>query len=122
MKYIYSYDNTFYYYFREKWTSIVHHVVNKHRWDTAEFYHQCAHAVLTSEESRRKKWLKPQSEAFRALQAVVFEKRLLEALDQLTRFCHTGPLEVYHSMYTKYIPKRQHFSHKGKQFTIYRLG
>lgn len=31
----------------------------------------------------------------------------------MTKFCHTGQLEVYHSVLTKYIPKRQHFSFKG---------
>ena len=28
---------------------------------------------------------------------------------QLTEDCHTGSLEVYHSMYLKYCPKRLHF-------------
>ena len=31
----------------------------------------------------------------------------------LTKFCHTGVLEVYHSLYNKWVPKRQHFSYAG---------
>ena len=31
----------------------------------------------------------------------------------LTKFCHTGVLEVYHSLYNKWAPKRQHFSYAG---------
>ena len=27
--------------------------------------------------------------------------------------CHTGNLEVYHSVQTRYVPKRQHFSYRG---------
>ena len=31
----------------------------------------------------------------------------------LTKFCHTGVLEVYHSLYNKWAPKRQHFFYAG---------
>ena len=31
----------------------------------------------------------------------------------LSLCCHSGNLEVYQSVQTKYVPKRQHFSHKG---------
>ena len=31
----------------------------------------------------------------------------------MTEFCHTGVLEVYHSLYNKWAPKRQHFSYTG---------
>ena len=41
------------------------------------------------------------------------EKRLLNDLDLLSKFIHTGALEVYHSLYNKYMPKRQHFCYKG---------
>lgn len=38
---------------------------------------------------------------------------LLRDLAHLTKFCHTGELESYHSMMLKYVPKRLHFSHGG---------
>ena len=47
------------------------------------------------------------------LQDVVLDPKLLEDMKHLTKFCHTGSLEVYHSLYNKYMPKRQHFSYKG---------
>ena len=38
---------------------------------------------------------------------------MFKDIEKLTEFCHTGELEVYHSEYLKYCPKREHFSHKG---------
>ena len=39
--------------------------------------------------------------------------KLLKDVAKLTDFCHTGRLEVYHSMMLKYCSKREHFSHPG---------
>ena len=44
---------------------------------------------------------------------IVQDKRILKDMQQMTQFCHTGNLEVFHSMMLKYSPKRQHFSHSG---------
>ena len=44
---------------------------------------------------------------------MVFDKNLLKDIQQLTLNCHTGSLEVYHSVQTKYLPKRLHFWYKG---------
>ena len=105
--------------FREKWTSIVFHITNVHQWDTAVKYHQCSHDPLTREEQGEKLWLKPGSSAHELLKSIVFDPKILKALEKLTLFCHTGPLEVAHSLYLKYCPKRQHFSYKGEDvFTI----
>ena len=41
------------------------------------------------------------------------DKTLLKDLKHLTDFNHTGTLEVYHSLYNKYTPKRLHFSYPG---------
>ncbi|RMX47325.1 hypothetical protein pdam_00021015, partial [Pocillopora damicornis] len=53
------------------------------------------------------------SSAHNALKEVVFDKNQLKDIQQLTLCCHTGNLEVYHSLQTKYAPKRQHFSYSG---------
>jgi len=97
----------------EKWISIIHHAANSHSWDSAEIYHQCAHPPIPDDAARRKRWLKCESEAHKALVKVVFDKTLLRNIRKLTKSCHTGSLEVYHSVQTSYVPKRQHFSYKG---------
>ena len=68
---------------------------------------------LTKVEQRGKLWLKEGSEAFKALQEIVFEKKLLSDLEHLTKYSHTGNLEVYHALINKYAPKREHFSYRG---------
>ena len=98
---------------REKWVSVLHHVRNKHSWNDAELFRKCAHPCLTRREVKRKFWLKPGTPAYVALEEVVLHPKLLKDLANLTDFCHTGGLEVYHSMILKYCPKREHFSYKG---------
>ena len=63
------------------------------------------------EEEKLIPYLENTSDTFAVLKNVVAEKALLKALSQLTHFCHTGELEVFHSMMLKYVPKRQHFSY-----------
>ena len=58
-------------------------------------------------------WLKVGSQAHQALKEVVLDKKLLNDISHLTLFCHTGNLEAYHAMLTKYCQKREHFSYKG---------
>ena len=98
---------------REKWKSILHHVVNKHSWKDAKQFKKCAHKRLTNAQRKKTKWLTPGSPAHVALEEVVLNDRLLKDIGKLTDFCHTGELEVYHSMLLKYCPKRQHFSYRG---------
>ena len=97
---------------REKWISIVHHTANIHQWDSADLYHECPHPPIPRDVARTKRWLRPGSPAHEALKEVVFDKNLLKDIQQLTPNCHTGSLEVYHSVQTKYLPKSQHFWYK----------
>ena len=98
---------------REKWKSILHHCINKHSWRDAEVFKKCAHRRLSRREVRSTCWIKPGSPAHVALEEVALQPKLLNDLARLTDFCHTGGLEVYHSMILKYCPKREHFSYKG---------
>ena len=98
---------------KEKWKSVLFHVTNKHKWNGYTHFHECCHPRLTSAQIRKKKWLKPDTPAYIALEEVVLNKKILKDIEKLTEFCHTGELEVYHSEYLKYCPKREHFSHKG---------
>ena len=98
---------------REMWISIIHHITNLHSWNCADVFHECCHPPIPLNVARTKKWLVPGSPPHEALKEVVLGKKLLKDLEQLHLFCHTGSLEVYHNVLTKYAPKRQHFSHKG---------
>ena len=48
---------------KERWLSVIHHVTNRHEWPGNRHFHKCEHGRLTTEEQRRKKWLKPGSTA-----------------------------------------------------------
>ena len=98
---------------REKWTSIFFHVQNKHKWSSCKKFRKCTHPRIPKKAARNKKWLKPDSDALKALQSIVLDKNLLKDLKYLTKFSHTGKLEVYHALYNKWVPKSQHFSHLG---------
>ena len=37
----------------------------------------------------------------------------MKDIGKLTEFHHTGQLESYHSLMTKYVPKREHFRYNG---------
>lgn len=96
---------------QEKWLSVIHHVTNRHSWPGNKHFHKCDHQPLSQEQQRKKKWLKPGSAAHTALVNIVKDKLLLKDILHLTQFVHTTALEVYHSMYLKYLPKLQHFTH-----------
>ena len=85
-------------------------MTDKHKWNGYFHFHECCHPRLTRAQIRKKKWLKPDT---LALEEVVLNKKILKDIEKLTEFFHTGELEVYHSEYLKYRPKREHFSHKG---------
>ena len=74
----------------------------------------CCHAPLSTEKKKRKyNWLSPTSESFKALQDIAFSNSILKDLPYLTKFSHTGTLEVYHSLYNRWLPKSIHFSFHG---------
>ena len=70
---------------KEKWMSVTNHIVNVHSWEHASVFVRCEHAELSSEEFRRKKWLKSGSPAHEALKLVVFEKRLLNDIKKVNQ-------------------------------------
>ena len=44
---------------------------------------------------------------------MVENKNILTDIKYLSKFCHTGNLEVFHSVLDKYFPKRLHFTLEG---------
>ena len=99
----------------EKWTSIISHIANIHKFTSNKHFQKCEHARLNAKQRKGKIWLKPGTVVYEELVKVVMAKKFLNILPKLTKFCHTGNLEVFHSLITKYCPKRQHFSYKGMQ-------
>jgi hypothetical protein len=95
---------------KEKWSSCLHHIVNRHHWD-GDRMSQCEHETVNDKTA----WLTVDSCAFIALESVVCDKRVIKDIEKLTDFCHTGRLEVYHSTLLKYATKRQHFQYGGMQ-------
>ena len=71
------------------------------------------HAPLSTEKQRKKNWLSPTSESFKALQDIVCSNSILKDPSYLTKFSHTGTLEVYHSIYNRCLTKSIHFSFHG---------
>lgn len=98
--------------FREKWESILCHTTNVHEWNDKTLFHACEHPPL-DENGRNKQWLIVGSAAHDCLTRIVKDKKLQGDLKYCALYCHTGALEVYHSLINKYAPKRQHFSYEG---------
>ena len=94
---------------REKWLSMLYHVQGIHTWQGNDFFHECEHGALENQ----RKWLKLNSPSYQAIKTVLENKSTLADMKYLTNFCHTGNLEVFHSLLTKYCPKRLHFSMHG---------
>ena len=76
---------------REKWCSIQ----NKHKWSSCCKFHKCVHPRITKSKARKKLWLHPTSDAFKALQSIVLVKHVLTDLKYLTKFSHTGILKIF---------------------------
>ena len=89
------------------------HVSNRHKWSGNSLFHQCCHRRISSSEAKKICWIKPGTPANLALEEVVLNNKFLKDVAKLTDFCHTGQIEVYHSMMLKYCSKREHFSYKG---------
>ena len=98
---------------KDKYLSLLHHIVNKHAWSCMAILKSCEHKPLTRHEQRTKKWLKPGSAAFLHLKKILEDKKRLTDLEKLSHFCHTGILENFHSMMTITCPKRCHFFYDG---------
>ncbi|XP_063293594.1 uncharacterized protein LOC134578547 [Pelobates fuscus] len=97
---------------KERWESILHHIINEHSWENDGREISCDHLpILETERPRR--WLRKDTSVYSRFSSFVTDPKLLKDLDHLNHFCHTGNLEDYHSMILKYRPKRVHFSMDG---------
>ena len=85
---------------------MLNHIWGIHSWEDNKLFHKCEHGQLDQERKR----LKTDSPSFLALKDVVENKKILADIKSFIKFCHTGSLEVFHSVLNKYCPKRLHFT------------
>ena len=88
---------------------MLNHIRGAHSWKDNKLFHKCEHGQVDKEQ----KWLETDSPSFLALKNVVENKNILTDIKYLSKFCHTGNLEVFHSVLDKYFPKRLHFTLEG---------
>ena len=88
---------------------MLNHNRGAHSWKDNKIFHKSEHEQLDKE----RKWLETNSPSFLALKNVVENKKILADIKYLSKFCHTGNLEVFHSVLDKYWPKRLHFTLEG---------
>ena len=96
-----------------KWGSVLYHIVNEHVCEDATIYQLCQHAKLTKRDRLETVWLVEGSPAHVALEGIIKSKDLLKDLVYLTNFSHTGGVEVYNSLKSKFCSKRLHFGWHG---------
>ncbi|XP_073451452.1 uncharacterized protein [Aquarana catesbeiana] len=98
---------------KEKWMSLVFHASNIHSWTDGQLYKQCSHEEMLHNEEEEHVWLLEGSAALQRMKDIVHDPRILKDLEHLSTFCHTGNLEVFHSMTLKYRTKHHRFGIDG---------
>ena len=96
----------------QRWLSLKYHVANIHDWTIDGRKSSCCHEPLSAEKVKKTKWLKPGSAAHLEICGIISEAKLLKDLHHCTKACHTAELEVFHSLCTKYCPKREEFEYE----------
>ena len=94
----------------ERFTSLQHHVVNKHHFPNNVFYKKCDRASLSEDKTRKKEWFHMGSEAHEKIITVLSEKSRLGDLEQMIEQVNTAILEVFHAVKIGYLPKKTCYS------------
>ncbi|XP_069820489.1 uncharacterized protein [Dendropsophus ebraccatus] len=92
---------------QEKWLSLLHHIIDQHEWEGRR-YTACGHGNITTCEDKKIFWLKKETPSYASIEKIVTSKQLIKDLPHLSYNCHTGSLEVFHSLALKYRTKRIH--------------
>ena len=94
---------------RERFTSTIYHVVNRHTFTGNKFYKKCDHEPYSKKEGDNRKWLKLGSPAHEALKAVILDLKLVKDIGRMNENIFTTYLEVFHSLKIRYLPKSTFF-------------
>ncbi|XP_053552119.1 uncharacterized protein LOC128643172 [Bombina bombina] len=92
----------------EIWRSILFHVVNIHSWKSGSLVMSCAHKPANDEELKKPPWLPQKSHTIHDLRSIVCSPQIESDMKNLTEFCHTGNIEVFHNLLLKYKVKGMH--------------
>ena len=90
---------------KDSWLGILHHICDEHEWADS----QCDHGPLQSTEP--KQFFSKDSAVMEKLRTVILDSKILSKLEYYTTFRHTGFIENFNSMLTKYAPKRCAFDY-----------
>ncbi|XP_020912972.2 uncharacterized protein LOC110250696 [Exaiptasia diaphana] len=93
------------FFLEESWLGLLHHVCGEHTWAESS----CSHEPETESNT---KYLRKSSKAMEALRKIVLDAKWLKTLHFYVKFRHTGDLESFNSMMTKYLPKRMAFEYQ----------
>lgn len=94
---------------RDKWLSYLYHITGQHSWVDLRQLNACAHPPLTTEENDQVPWLGRKDPAYQHVKEIMTDKTLLEDLSHITVLCHKGQLDLFHSLFLKYVPARTCF-------------
>ena len=81
---------------------MLNHIQGIHSWEDNKLFCKCEHRRLDKEQ----KWLKTDSPSFLALKNVVENKKILADIKYLSKYCHTGNLEVFHAVLKQILSKK----------------
>ena len=76
--------------------SVFYFMFKIHKWTTGKQFKKCEHCCLMKKEVKSKDWFSADSEEFKHCKIVTDKK--LNDLKYLTKFSHTGILEIYHAL------------------------
>ena len=89
----------------ERFVSVKHHIVNRHKFELHVFYKECAQPPLDEKIVVTTEWLAMGTEAHEALCKIISEATLLPDMEHVTFDVNTALLEVFHSLKIRYLPK-----------------
>ncbi|XP_066305016.1 uncharacterized protein [Branchiostoma lanceolatum] len=92
--------------FIARWTGVLHHVCNEHRWALG----CCEHLPITEETPRLKTWLVRGSLPHKKLSEILLNPRWLKTAHKFLRFRTTSDLESFQNHVLMYASKRYAFS------------
>jgi hypothetical protein len=94
---------------RERFLSVIHHVVNRHQFTGNTFYLTCDHEEYSRKEQDERQWLKMGGKAHSALKSVILKPQFTKDIAKMNESIFTTYLEVFHSLKIRYVPKSTFF-------------